>query len=121
MAAADLRRLVEDGSDLGVDATFRAGEGKTFAVRLVFGDPTDGLQLTPEGASDNQAAVATTRLSVIQDALGRPPQNGDGVVIDAGAMAGEWIVSGVQLDQGDGAVLGLRYDRPFSAGRVTRS
>jgi len=122
MVAGDLGRLIEDGSDLGADATFVAAESSTeLAIRLVFGDPGDGLQAISEGTTDNRTAPATTRASVIQDAIGRPPQPGDLVRISSGAMAGEWAVSAVQLDQGDGANLSLRCDRMFSAGRVSKA
>lgn len=120
MVAADLGRLIEDGSDLGVDGLFLAAEatGTGFDIRLVFGDPTDGLQTMPEGVAVNTIAPATTRTSVIVEAIGRPPQDGDTVRIAAGAMAGEWAVVAVALDQGDGANLSLRYERMFAAGRV---
>lgn len=123
MLASDLGHLIEDSSDLGVDALFIAAESPAtgLAIRLVFGDPTDGLQAIPEGTADNRSAPATTRISAIEEAFGRPPQPGDLVRIDSGAMAGEWVVSAVQLDQGDGANLSLRFDRPFSAARVARS
>ncbi len=120
MVAADLGLLIEDGSDLGVDGQFLAAEtpGTTVDIRLVFGDPSDGLQAMPEGVADNTAAPATTRASVIVEAIGRPPQAGDTVRITTGAMAGDWSVVAVALDQGDGANMSLRQDRSFASGRV---
>lgn len=120
MVADDLGHLIEDGSDLGVYGQFLAAENPATAVeiRLVFGDPSDGLQTMPEGVADNTAAPATTRASVIVDAIGRPPQAGDTVRVTSGAMAGEWAVVAVSLDQGDGANLSLRQERSFAAGRV---
>lgn len=120
MVAADLGHLIEDGSDLGVDGQFLAAEapGTAVEIRLVFGDPSDGLQTMPEGVADNTTAPATTRTSVIVDAIGRPPQAGDTVRVTSGAMAGEWAVVAVALDQGDGANLSLRRESTFAAGRV---
>jgi len=122
MAARDLGLLIEDGSDLGVDATFQAAESSSvLTIRLVFGDPIDGISTIPEGSSDGQTMPATTRLSVIRDAIGRLPQIGDTVRIETGAMAGEWAVAGVLADQGDGCNLALRWDRPFAASRTTKA
>jgi hypothetical protein len=120
MVAADLERLTDEGSDLGLAASFLAAEAPATEVpiRLVFGDPTDGLQAMPDGVSDNIIAPATTRTSAIVDAIGRPPQAGDSVRIATGAMAGEWSVVAVALDQGDGSNLSLRREGMFAAGRV---
>jgi hypothetical protein len=122
LAARDLGHLVEDGSDLGTDATFQAAESTdVLAIRLVFGDPIDGISTIPEGSVDGQTMPATTRLSVIKDAIKRAPQIGDTVRIESGAMAGEWAVAGVLADQGDGCNLALRWDRPYSVGRTPKA
>lgn len=122
MAALDLGRLLEDGSDLGSDAEYRAAEsGAWMPFRIVFGDPTDGLQSVAEGMANNRTATGTARLSFLVDAIGRLPQSGDTVRVKEGAMAGEWSVTGVQLDQFDGANLALRCETMFTAGRAVRS
>lgn len=121
MVARDLETLLEDGSDLGTDAKLIPPEGGTVAIRLVWGDSADGLQAVPEGVTDNQTSPATTRTSVIADAIGRPPQHGDKILVEAGAMQGEWAIVGVQLDQGDGANLALRYERQIVASRGNRA
>lgn len=122
MVQRDLGRLLEDGSDLGADAEYRAAESSAWMpVRLVFGDPTDGLQILADGASDNRTATATCRLSAVQEAIDRPPQAGDTVRVRDGAMAGEWAVTGVAFDQFDGANLALRCERMFSAGKAARA
>lgn len=121
MVAADLGRLIEDGSDLGVDAVCQPAEGGTSpAIRIVFGDMNDGFQPIAEGISNNRTAPATTRRSTLMAAIGRELQVGDSIVVATGSEIGTWVVTQAVPDNGDGYNMMLRYDRAFTASKVAK-
>lgn len=92
-----------------------------FDVVLAVGDVTDQMLAIASGRADQQQISVTGRLSVLRAGIlasttvERDPIHGDTVAFASGAYAGTWVVLTVNVDQGNGVVMQLRFESKHEA------
>lgn len=123
--AADWATLanVNDFATAGITVT-RAAGGAAFAITGVFGDVADGFAATPMGTDENAAATLHTQRSAWRAAClaaqgtAYEPQRGDKLTVSPSTdpMAGDWYVTAVNPDVGDGYVLQVNRPEQYQVG-----
>lgn len=120
LMADDITGALLNTDDFAESVTFQPdGSVSTFALVVAVGDVTDQMISIATGRADQQEISAMGKLSAIRagiqaiESVARNPQPGDVIIFSSGAQAGVWTITTVSVDEGDGAVMRLRFENHY--------